>query len=253
MTDLDIPIFVSGDSGSSITQYFNPPIVLNNKKKYVMRLINATMFFTFPNIYNTTTSDHNKNNTLQFSIGATQYNLTIPEGLYDISSLSNAISNLLVNNGLAANSIVLSGDAPTQRSIVQINNVNLSINWTNSLLRTVLGFNAGTIGPSISGTYYYSNNVARFNTLSELLVHASCCTNFRNNTGTISSNSDVVASVLINTGISSQIIYDPNQAINVEISQYVLDSVNFYVTDQENRSIINNEVWTLQFVISEWK
>lgn len=250
---MDIPIFISSDNGNSIVQYFNPPIVLDSKKKYVMRLINATMFFTFANIYNTTTSDHTKNNILNFSIGATNYTITIPEGLYDISSLSNAISNALVNLGLASNTIVLSGEAPTQRSIIQLNNANASVNFSTSSIRSILGFNAITIGPGVSGTFYYSNSTAQFNTLSEILVHATCCNGFKNNSGNISNNSDVIASVLINTGISSQIIYDPNQAINVPIYQNTLDSVTFYFTDQENRALINNEPWTLTLVISEWK
>lgn len=251
---MDIPIFVSADSGNSIDQYFNPPIVLDPRKKYTLQVINSTMFFTFPNIYNTTTSDHTKNNVLSFSIGATNYTVSITEGLYDIQSLNSTLSQELVNLGLASDAIVILGDSPTQRSIVQLNNANLSINWTNSSIRTVLGFNAGTSGPGASGLYYYSQNVAAFNTLSEILLHCSCCTGFKNNRSTTSYDSDVISSILINTGVSQQIIYDPNQAIRVPINQYILDKITIYFTDQENRTLTNNsEPWTMTAIISEWK
>lgn len=250
---MDIPIFVSSDRGNSIDQYFNPPIVLDSRKKYTMQIVNATMFFTFPNVYNTTTTDHQKNNVLTFSVGATNYTITIPEGLYDIQSLNTTLSQELINQNLASDLIVILGDAPTQRSIVQLNNANLSINWTTSSLRTILGFDVGTSGPGVSGLFYYSQNTANFNTLSEILLHCSACTGFRNNTGQVSYDSDVVSSILIDTGVSQQIIYDPNQAIKVPIIQNILDRVTFFFTDQENRTLTNNEPWTVTAIISEWK
>lgn len=250
---MDIPIFISANNGNSITQYFNPPIMLDQRKKYTMQIVNATMFFTFPNIYNTTTADHTKNNILNFSVGANNYTITIDEGLYDISSLGTKISNSLVNLGLASNLIVLSGDAPTQKSVIQLNNAGASINFATSSIRSVLGFNAITIGPGASGTYYYSNNIAAFNSLSEILLHCSACNGFRNNNGTISTSSDVISSIIINVGVANQLQYDPNQIIKVPIFQYVLDSCTFYFTDQENRALTNNEPWTITAIISEFK
>lgn len=250
---MDQPIFISADSGNSIVQNFIPPYEFENKKKYTMQIVNATMFFTFPNIYNTTTSTQTKNNILNFSVGANNYTIVIDEGLYDITSLGTKISNELVNLGLASNLIVLSGDAPTQKTIIQLNNANASINFATSSLRTVLGFNAVTIGPGVSGTYYYSNDRAKFNSLSEILLHCTACNGFRNNAGTNSYSSDVVASIIINVGISQQIQYDPNQTIKVPIVQSVLDRATFYFTDQENRPLTNNEPFTITFIISEWK
>ncbi|MGL4759709.1 MAG: hypothetical protein ACRCXZ_10345 [Patescibacteria group bacterium] len=250
---MDIPIFVSSDRGNSIDQYFNPPIVLDPRKKYTMQIVNATMFFTFPNVYNTTTTDHQKNNVLTFSVGATNYTITIPEGLYDIQSLNTTLSQELINQNLASDLIVILGDAPTQRSIIQLNNANLSINWTTSSLKTILGFNVGTSGPGASGLFYYSQNTANFNTLSEILLHCSACSGFRNNTGQVSYDSDVVSSILIDAGVSQQIIYDPNQSIKVPIIQNILDRVTFFFTDQENRTLTNNEPWTVTAIISEWK
>lgn len=245
---MDIPIFISSNSGNSITQYFNPPIVLRNKKRYTLTVINATMFFTFPNIFS---SGANQNNILNFTANATQYKITVPQGLYDISTLSTLISNSLQNLGLSSSLIVLSGDNPTQRSVIQLNNATCSINFATSNIRTILGFNAVTIGPGTSGQFYYSNNRADFNTLSEVLLHASCCSGFRNNTNEISSNSDVIGSVVINCGVSQQIVYDPNQAIKVPIFQSILDRVQFYYTDQDNNALVNNEPWTITAVIQE--
>jgi len=250
---MDIPFFSSSNNGNTLIQYFNPPIVLDQRKKYAMCITNSTMFFTFPNIYNTTSSTYTKNNVLNFTVGATAYTITIPQGLYDINSLSNTISNSLVNLGLANNLIILTGDAPTQRSVIQLNSANASIQFGTSSIRTVLGFDAVTIGPGVSGTFYYSNNIAAFNTLSEILLHATCCNGFKNNNVEISSNSDVVASIVINSGISQQIQYDPNQLIKVPIVQYMLDRVTFYFTDQENRPLINNEPWTITGIITEIK
>ena len=251
---MDQPIFCTSTSGNTLVQYFNPPIVLDYNKKYSMYCINASIFFTFPNVFSSTSGTYTQNNILNFTVGATSYTITVPQGIYDINSLSTYVSQSLVNQGLASNLIVLSGDNPTQLAVVQLNANNVAIQFGTSSIRTLLGFNAITIGPGTSGDYYYGNNIANFNILTELLLHNSACTGFRNNaSSTTSSISDIISPILINTGVGQQILYDPNQVIKVRINQWVIDKFMIYWTDQNNNLLVVNEPWNATFVITEEK
>lgn len=246
-----IPLFISIDSGATTTQFLNPRITLDREKRYIVRLINFTSFFTYPNVFSTTTIEGNQNNTLNFTVGAVNYTTTLPQGLYDIDSFNSAVSRDLVNKGLSSTLIIFTSDEPTQRVVVQLNAANVSINFTTSLCATLLGFNAVTIGPGTSGNYYYGNTTANFNRVVTILVHCSIAEGFYNNSNTVSSVSDVLASVTINAAPGSQIIYDPNNASPVYCNSSRIDSITLYVTDQDGRLLINNDPVTFTLEISE--
>jgi hypothetical protein len=251
MPKTTIPLYISQDSQNSSEQFLNPRITLDREKYYSIKCTNFTSFFTYPNIFSTSTIAGDQNNTLQFTVGVTTHTITLPQGLYDIDTLNDSISRALVNLSLSSTLIVFSSDEPTQRTVVQLNANNVSINFSNSLCRDILGFNAITIGPGNSGQFYYSNSSANFNRVIQILVHCSIAQGFYNNTNSISSDSDVLASVIINAGPGSQITYDPNNAILCTLNTHRINDYTVYLTDQDARPLIVNDPWSMTIEITE--
>ena len=127
-----------------------------------------------------------------------------------------------------------------------------SVNFGTSLCADILGFTAhNTIGPGASGLYYYSNETANFNRVIQVLVHSSLAQGFYNNTRSVSSDSDVICSVIINASPGSQIQYDPNTAISCYLTSNRINDFKVYLTDQDGRALIVNDPWSVTFEISE--
>ncbi|HEY9704927.1 MAG TPA: hypothetical protein V6C58_20985 [Allocoleopsis sp.] len=247
-----IPLYISLDRGNRTTQFLNPRIDLDREKQYLIKCINMTSFFTYPNIFEQSTNEGTRNNTLNFNVGAQGYTITFLQGLYDIDSFNDAVSRELVNLGLSSTLIVFSADGPTQRVVVQLNSANVSINFGTSLCADILGFTAhGIIGPGNAGIFYYSDETANFNRVIQVLVHCSLAQGFYNNTSNVSSDSDVISSVIINASPGAQIQYDPNTAISCYLTSNRINDFTVYLTDQDGRDLIVDDPWSVTFEISE--
>jgi hypothetical protein len=74
--------------------------------------------------------------------------LTIPQGLYDLTGLNNAIVRELENNNAKTDSVIgpliqLVADQATQKVILRVNYVNTSVDFTQTkTCREILGFNS---------------------------------------------------------------------------------------------------------------
>lgn len=252
MPKTTIPLYVSVDNVNRTTQFLNPRISLDREKQYTIKCTNFTSFFTYPNIFASSTIEGNQNNTLNFTVGAVNRTITLPQGLYDIDTFNDAISRALVNLGLSSTLIVFSSDDPTQRTVVQLNAANVSIDFGTSLCADILGFtNHLVIGPGNAGNFYYSNENANFNRVIQILVHCSIAQGFYNNTNDVSSDSDVIASVIINAAPGAQIVYDPNNAPVCYLNTNRINDFTIYVTDQDNRPLIINDPWSVTLEIAE--
>jgi hypothetical protein len=242
MSFTTIPIFVNsnyGDNsttspdGSTIRFHLNPPIKIPSDKKCVFQLIEANIWWTIANI-----SPELNNNTLQFLVGATTYNITFAKGLYSLDAINDQISSFLVLNSLSPNLIIIQGDQTTSKTFFTLNATNVSINLTNSKIRNMLGFTSGTtLGTGVSGANYVSNDIARLNTITKVLVHS----NFTNSTYYNSQNgSTVIASITPMVGVGELITYVPNNVINHTIGERTINEISFWITDQNFRNADTN-------------
>jgi len=133
----------------------------------------ATIWFVTPNII----TDEND---LLFITGPgsndvlTSYIIEIPQGLYDLNGLENAIQRELANQGAKTSPdalISLLPDDATQRVQLNLNYLTVSVDFSQGQTpRTILGFdNIVLTSPPIS---WVANDIARFNQVNYFLIHS---------------------------------------------------------------------------------
>ena len=72
--------------GNSVTISLNQPILLDEKKKYNMRLLQANIVYCSPNVYT------NVNNALTYTYKASTKTITFDQGLYSIEDINYKIA-----------------------------------------------------------------------------------------------------------------------------------------------------------------
>ena len=82
------------DRSNRIRTRFNPLIQLDKTKKYEMALENLETYYSFPNIDST-------NNNFRYSPdnGETWFEINIPEGCYEITSINDYVVRIMKDNG----------------------------------------------------------------------------------------------------------------------------------------------------------
>jgi len=231
-----IPIFINTEfgvnttqNGSRITTHLSPPIEFNNKKAS-FRVIQSSVFWSIPNI-----SANLNNNVLNFNEGGA-HSLTFDPGLYDLNSLNENISQYMVNNGLSSDLIVFTGDSSTSKVSVQLNSATVVIDWTTSTVSGILGFTSPSAGPVTSGTYIEADNIANLNSVTSILINC----NFSSGVYFNNKKSTVIASIVPNVSIGSQIIYEPINPISSQVHVNHIDEISFWLTNQNNEPIDTN-------------
>lgn len=236
-----IPLYISSDpsfgavnidsNNNHLTFNLNPSIAIPHKYNTTIRLVSANIWYTIPNVSATLYN----NNTLQYSNdGITWTTLSFPTGLYDLGGINDYISDSLINAGLAYNLIQISGIQATGHTSISLGNATMRINFTNSTIRTLLGFNAGTIGPGIAGQVYVSNNAATLNSLESIMIHCSIAAGSYLG---IQGGSDVIAKVTPDVSPGELIQFMPIHLIDTHVSGRNISSISFTLTDQANRTI----------------
>ena len=81
--------------GNQFTVYLNPPLMLDPTKKYQMALLNGSIVYCNPNVIN---------RYLRFTYKRTDYDMQVPNGIYDVPALNTSFQNLTASlyptNGL---------------------------------------------------------------------------------------------------------------------------------------------------------
>ena len=227
----------TSQNGSSVRYHLSPSIDLNGKKA-IFRILKASIWWSIPNV-----SSELNNNTLYFTISATPYTINFQKGLYDLTSLNSNMGQYFINNSLSSDTIQLTGDSSTNKISVQINDANLVIDWDESKIRTLLGYDAGTSSPPgyVSGpvgTYYEAPNIAQLNTINSLLINTNFTTGFYYNSN---HGSSVSAVVTPDVPIGSQIVFEPQHPIEVDVFMNKLDEINIFITDENFNFIDTNQ------------
>lgn len=234
-----IPIFINSkfgsntsNNGSSVTYHISPPLEIGSKS-CKFRVLQSNIWWSIPNI-----SPDLNNNTLRFLDGITPYTITFEKGLYDIQSINQNISDFLINEGFPGDTIQLSGDNSTGKLSFVINSIFFTIDFFNSTMWKVLGFNGNQVlGPGTAPYTVEAENVAKLNSVNTILIH----TNFTNGVyynDRVGSN--IVASVTPDVSIGSQILYRPLHPIEAVVSVHHIDELNVYLTNENNQNIDTN-------------
>lgn len=191
---------------------------------------------------------------LRYNI-ANNYILTIPQGLYDLNGINQAISRELENAG--ANSLVsLTPDEPTNRVEIRFNYNTVVVNFTYpDTPREILGFNNAIYGPYATVPLnVIAPNIAQFNQVNYYLIHSDLT-----NKGIRFNNAynQTIAQVLIDVAPGSQIISKPFNPARINVNELIgakRNNIRMWLTDDsDNRVNTNNEYWSARLVIRYFK
>ena len=186
---------------------------------------------------------------------STAFVLTIPQGLYDLSGLNQAIARELENAGAKIDPspvVSLAPDDATQKVELRTNYVAVSVDFTPAdTMRDIIGFNSQVVGPFITAPITtIADNTAAFNTVNSFLIHSDLT-----NRGIRFNNTynQTIAQVLIDVPPGSQIVSSPRNPARVnafELAGASRTNLRFWLTDDQNRPVnTNGEVWTTRVAI----
>jgi len=216
----------------------------------------ATVWWTIPNIIT------GQNDKLYITGPNTSdviqnYVITIPQGLYNLSGINEAMIRELEAAGAKFDPeplISLSPDEATQKVEMRFNYATVSIDFTqNDTPREILGFNS-QVYSAVPTNPILAPNTAQFNQVNYLLIHSDLT-----NKGIRFNNSynQTIGQVLIDVPPGSQIVstpFNPAKISAQELAGTTRTNLRFWLTDDENRRInTNGEYWSARIVIKYLK
>lgn len=183
------------------------------------------------------------------------YVITIPQGLYDLAGLNQAVLRELENAGAKIDPdplITMTPDEPTQKVEIRFNYNNVSVDFSQAdTPRTILGFNSQVYGPYVGAPInILAPNIAQFNQVNYFLIHSDLTNKgirFNNN------YNQSISQVLIDVAPGSQIVSKPFNPAKIgadELKGTSRTNLRFWLTDDEDRRVnTNGEYWTARIVI----
>jgi hypothetical protein len=248
-----IPLFLNSSTttgaivssnGSRFEVILDPPVSLPDKSKKVSlscALHSANIWYTFPNI-----SAASGNNHFRFTIGATPYDYTLPDGLYDITAIESKISDLLTNDTLSPTLFKFDPDTATGTISFQINAVGVTVFWSDAnSIGQLLGFTIDDGPTASSGLIYESDSQAQLNVVDDVLVNFSACSSHFNHF----SGSSVIASITPNVVPGFLIDYTPNNLVECDVVGTHFDRVSVWLENSRDRSALDTFGETFSVVI----
>jgi hypothetical protein len=244
--------------GSSFRVSLNDAIrIPSDAQNITVETSKATVWNTIPNFKATNNQIYVS---AQDTLGVVQTRvITLPVGLYDVSTFKAALLGQLLNEGFKQTPtavIDVVADYATSKIGIVLNYTNTSISFTtaNGVLNPmnqILGFDLATYTTAIAPFVQYAPNVAKFNQLNSILV----ISNLSDNGFAINSReSNIIAQILINVQPGSQIIFEPFNPTQVSASNLAgqnLKEFSVSITDENLQSIdTNGEEFTVLFKIS---
>jgi hypothetical protein len=225
--------YISPD-GSTFNISLNTPLrIPKNALSCYLETIDATIWYVQPNI-----STALINNTFVFIYNGNTYNVVIQDGIYSLDGLNEYLSKYFLSLGFKSNLLVISGDYSTQKTIITYNDTNLQIDFTQSTIRSVLGFNPAIVPAVIQPVdyYVYSDTEAKFNTINNFYIASSLLSVGLplNN-----SNNSIIAKVNITpNSVGRQIIYQPQVPIKISCDELIgktIQNISFSLLDDKFR------------------
>lgn len=249
-----------GNNGSTFEVLFNPALTVPEEAVNVkVSVERATVWYTFPNI-----SASLGNNKFYVNEGATNYILTIPDGLYSLDQLEQSIVNEGTNAGITNSPnpfIQLTGNQATQRVEITFGYDNISVDWNADSPYVILGFTQGTttgptsalpVPPADPLDYQYTaDTVAGFNQVNEIFIKSDLV-----NDGIPLNNKfdGVLTNIQLDVPPGSQQTYQPFRPLycsGESLKSASRSNVRFFLTDEEGNFLDTaSEYYTLTIRIS---
>lgn len=243
---------ISGASG-----YFTlfESINLNENELMTAKVVSAT----FPNSWYNLSSG-SKNNTLSFKeTGDTNYIvLTIPNGSYNISEITNEIKTLMESN--STNSLTYTFGYNEINNKLQITNSNPTVYnttfdfTTDTTCRRFLGFLENILTIDSADGIISDRTVDITDTQNSIYIR----TNLSNNK-VIESNSGKYSNILAHIPVplsrNTFFVYDPTTPFEMELSQKSLSNLQIFITYQEENEIVqfNKGDWEINIILSYYE
>ena len=184
-----------------------------------------------------------------------KYSVTIPDGSYNVSDLSEAINVGVVANGHTNNLIVLIPDFSTNRIQFTINAIGWILNFPVDTPYLLLGCTLNQTIPNgaLTAVALYNElgpNTATFNTITSLFVH----TSLSNRTNFSGRQSNVLFSLVPTAPIGSSQSNEPSNLIwaDTDLSGASIHEVQVYITDQAGAAVNLSEDFNTTILIEEY-
>lgn len=230
-----------------------PPMARN----VTVSMETATVWWVVPNIITGTNDLMSVIDTGAGSGTAHTYSITIPQGLYDLSGLNEAIVREIGNDPLGAGFLAtplisLSADTSTNKVELNINYVGVSVDFTIAQsFRDIVGFNSAVVGPPAAApTVYLADNTAAFNTVNSFLIHSDIVSRGMRFNGNYS---QILDQVLIDKPPGSLLVQEkfrPPVIVEPTLRGQPRNIIRFWLTDESNQAVnTNGEYYTCQIVI----
>ena len=227
---------------------FSPPLSFpkNDKLKIAVYQSSFTNFFI-----NITTG---VNDTFYYTddvANPVKYTITIPQGSYNVSDLSDAIDIGVVNNGHTSGLITLTPDFSSNRVIVGISAVGWQVYFPALSQYVLLGATLNQKVPLALTTGAYNEllpNVATFNSLLAIYVHCS----LTNHSIFNGSQSDVIAVIIPTAPIGSIQSDSPTNLLWVsapELSDTSINSIQISLTDQNGVKLNLSDDFNVSIIV----
>jgi len=213
---------------NSITCYFNPPIELDPKKKWEMRLLQANIVYCSPNITSS-------NNVFSYVYNGVTHTHEFDTGLYSLVDINNQIGrwNVQDTNGITLFS--LQANEATSTTIVYFSTTGTSIDCTiaNTIIN-ILGFpvSSGHISAP-TDSYVRSPNPIMLNALQQYLISCSAINGIYQN----SQLSNILCGVPINCAPYSQVQFQPIHPTRCTVFVNRIDMLTLTLLDQNGNQV----------------
>jgi hypothetical protein len=205
----------------------------------------ATIWNVSPNIITGTNDQLYITCPRESDSASTVYQLTIPQGLYSLSDLNQAIQRELSNAGAKITPdacVTLLADTATNKTEFRFNYTGIEIDFTQTdTFRDVLGFNSQVVGPNATAPLIYlADNVADFAVIEYYLIHSDLVNRgvrFNNN------YSQIISQVLITAPPGSQIVhtpFHPAKSNAQDLAGNLRRNIKFWLTDQDDNLVSTN-------------
>lgn len=224
-----------------------------NARNVNLSVNSANIWYSTPNIITGVNDKLYIDGPDKFDVTQT-YVITIPQGLYDLSSLNDAIQDQLQNAGAKYDDyplIDLSANTAEQKVIITLNYIAVIVDFTQSdTFRDILGFNSQIL-TTISVPYnIIADNVARLNQIEYFLIQSDLTNNGIRINNRYSGN---IARVVIDSPPGSLLVYEPRKPLEINCQNLANSNQSvftFALTDQNGAAVdTNSELWSVQVTI----
>jgi len=238
------------DDGSVFSVQLDYPIAFpGDSFDCTAEVVSASVWNTVPNI-----SIALGNNKFYIFNGGdiTLHTVTLPNGLYSVSSLNSQISKTLVNQGLPSDLVILTGNQSTQRVVLTFSAIGSYADFTGAnSCRGLLGFdsrNAPLAPTTLVGQSEDGDAEARFNNIESFLIKTDLV---NGNIPTNKDESQTVCLIPITSSTGDQIIFNPTNATRVDADNLRglgRSYATFRLTDEKGRPASTGEDYSLQIL-----